>query len=293
MRRLAREPLLHFLLLGGVIFGVYALMSRNEARRPGEIVVTEGRIASLGTAFARVWHRPPTGPELDGLIRDYVRDEVLAREAMALGLDRDDTIIRRRLRQKLEFVSEDVAALAEPTEEQLHTYLKQHPDAFRTDRRVTFSQVHLDPQRRGENLGRDVARLLAQLERAGATADISALGDSRLLEDQFVALPAGEVVRQFGDGFAAKLGELPVGRWQGPIESGYGVHLVLVRERTEGRVPAFQDVRGAVRREWLNAQRQEANEQFYQSLLRRYTVTLERSGTATGADGHGVAEARR
>jgi hypothetical protein len=131
MRRLAREPLLHFLLLGGVIFGVFALVSRNDASRPGEIVVTEGRIASLGTAFARVWHRPPTGPELDGLMRDYVRDEVLAREALALGLDRDDTIIRRRLRQKLEFVSEDVAALAEPTEEQLHTYLKQHPDAFR------------------------------------------------------------------------------------------------------------------------------------------------------------------
>lgn len=293
MKRLAREPLLHFLLLGGMIFGVYALVTRNEASRPREIVVTEGRIASLGTAFARVWHRPPTGPELDGLIRDYVRDEVLAREALALGLDKDDTIIRRRLRQKLEFVSEDVAALAEPTAQQLHTYLEQHSDAFRTDRRFTFSQVHLDPQRRGESLGRDVARLLAQLERAGATADISALGDSRLLEDQFVALPAGEVVRQFGDGFAARLGELPVGRWQGPIESGYGVHLVLVRERTEGRVPALEDVRVAVRSEWLNAQRQEANEKFYQSLLRRYTVTLERSGTAMGADGHGAAEARR
>ncbi len=122
---------------------------------------------------------------------------------------------------------------------------------------------------------------------------LSALGDSRLLEDQFVALPAGEVVRQFGDGFAARLGELPVGRWQGPIESGYGVHLVLVRERTEGRVPDLEDVRAAVRREWLNAQRQEANEKFYQSLLRRYTVTLERSGTAMGADGYGAAEARR
>jgi hypothetical protein len=290
MRRLAREPLLHFLLLGAVIFGVFALASRNEASRPGAIVVTEGRIASLATAFARVWQRPPTEAELDGLIRDHVRDEVLAREAMALGLDRDDTIIRRRLRQKLEFVSEDVAALAEPTEAQLRAYLSDNPDTFRTDRRFTFSQVHLDPQRRGERLAGDAARLLAQLERAGPRADVSTLGDSRMLEAQYAALPAVEVARQFGDRFAAKLGQLPVRQWQGPIESGYGVHLVLVSERTEGRVPALEDVRAAVRREWLNTRRQAANETFYQSLLSRYTVTIERP--RAGANDRGVAGAR-
>lgn len=293
MRRLVREPLLHFLLLGGVIFAIFAFVSRNEANRPGEIVVTEGRIASLSTAFSRVWQRPPSADELDGLIRDYVRDEVLSREALALGLDKDDTVIRRRLRQKLEFVSEDVAALAEPTEEQLSTYLKEHREAFRTDRRFTFSQVHLDPQRRGENLAPDAARLLARLELAGPTADVSTLGDSRMLEDQFVALPAGEVARQFGEGFAAKMGELQVGRWQGPIESGYGAHLVLVRERTEGRVPALEEVRDTVRRAWMNARRQEANEKFYQALLHRYTVTVERRPVGKGARETGLVEAGR
>ena len=293
MRRLAREPLLHFLLLGGAIFAVFAFVSRNEPSRAGEIVVTEGRIASLATAFARVWQRPPTAAELDGLIRDHVRDEVLSREAVALGLDKDDTIIRRRLRQKLEFVSEDVVALAEPTEAQLRTYLAEHPDGFRTDRRFTFSQVHLDPQRRGEGLAGDAARLLARLERAGPEADVSGLGDSRMLDDRFVALPAGEVARQFGEKFAAKLGELPAGRWYGPIESGYGVHLVLVRERTEGRVPAIEEVRDTVRRAWGNARRQEANEEFYRALLRRYTVTIERPPAAKGGLDTEVAEARR
>jgi hypothetical protein len=293
MGRLAREPLLHFLLLGGVIFAVFAFVSRNEASRPGEIVVTQARIASLATAFARVWQRPPTVAELDGLIRDHVRDEVMAREAMALGLDRDDTIIRRRLRQKLEFVSEDVAALAEPTEEQLRAYLEEHPGAFRTNRRFTFSQVHLDPHRRGERLEGDAARLLARLERAGPRADVAALGDSRMLEAEFVALPAGDVAREFGEGFAARLGQLPVGRWQGPIESGYGAHLVLVRERVEGGMPALADVRAAVRRAWLNARRQEANEKLYQALLGRYTVTVEHPPAAKGAGDTEVAEARR
>jgi hypothetical protein len=293
MRRLAREPLLHFLLLGAVIFVVWGFTSRNDATRPGAIVVTEARIASLATAFHRVWQRPPTTTELDGLIRDYVREEVMGREALALGLDRDDTIIRRRLRQKLEFVTEDVAALAEPTEEQLRTYLRDHPDAFRGDGRFTFNQVHLDPARRGENLARDAARLLAGLEQAGLRADVAALGDSRMLDTQFVGLPTGEVDRQFGEGFAAKLGALAVGRWHGPIESGYGVHLVLVRERTEGGVPTLAEVRDAVRRAWMNARRQEANEKFYQELLGRYTVTIERPPAAKSGRDTGVAEARQ
>ena len=137
--RFLREPLVHFLLLGALIFGAFKIIS-SETIEPGKILITQGRIESLETAFSRTWRRPPTASELEGLIRDYVREEVFAREAVALGLDKDDTIIRRRLRQKLEFVSEDVAAHAEPTDEQLRAYLKEH--AGSVSRR---SQVHLPP----------------------------------------------------------------------------------------------------------------------------------------------------
>ena len=142
---------MHFLLLGALIFGAFKFIS-GETIEPGKILITQGRIESLEIAFSRTWRRPPTASELEGLIRDYVREEVFAREAVALGLDKDDTIIRRRLRQKLEFVSEDVAAHAEPTDEQLRAYLKEHADAFRGDRRFTFRQVYLNPQQRGANL---------------------------------------------------------------------------------------------------------------------------------------------
>ena len=187
VKSLLREPLLHFLLLGALIFGAFKFIS-SETIEPGKILITQGRIESLEIAFSRTWRRPPTTSELEGLIRDYVREEVFAREAVALGLDKDDTIIRRRLRQKLEFVSEDIAASAEPTDEQLHAYLKAHADAFRGDRRFTFRQVYLNPQQRGANLDRDAAQMLAQLRRSGSKADIATLGDSLMLENEFKAL---------------------------------------------------------------------------------------------------------
>jgi hypothetical protein len=276
MKRLLREPLFHFLLLGAAIFAAYGLVSKRSSAEPAKIVISAGQVAAMAEGFARTWRRPPTRAEIEGLIRDRVQEEVYCREAMALGLDKDDTVIRRRLRQKMEFVTDDVAALAEPSDDQLSVFLKAHADTFRVQRQFTFSQVYLNPERHGENLARDTAKLLTQLQQAGDKAEISELGDSFLLEHKFESLPASEAVKQFGEKFAAKLGELSPNQWQGPIDSGYGVHFVWISERTEGRVPALTEVRDAVRREWANARRLEANEKFYQELLKHYTVTIER-----------------
>lgn len=280
MKKLLREPLLHFLVLGVAIFAAYSLKSKGSHDEPGKIVISAGQVASLAETFARTWRRPPTSEELEGLIRDRVQEEIYSREAMALGLDKDDTIIRRRLRQKLEFVTDDVTALAEPTNEELSAYLKTHADTFRVQREFSFIQVYLNPERHGEDLVRDTAQLLAQLQQSGDKADVSALGDSFLLEHKFQSLPASEAVKQFGEKFVRRLGELSLRQWHGPVESGYGVHLVWISECTEGRVPALAEVRDAVRREWANARRLEANDKFYQELLKRYVVTIERSKPA-------------
>jgi hypothetical protein len=272
--KLLKEPLLHFLLLGAAIFGTYRVLSDARATQPGSIVLTQGRIEALVEAFTRTWQRPPTASEREGLIRDYIREEVYVREAIALGLDQDDMVIRRRLRQKLEFVSEDLTAPAEPTDGQLSAYLAAHPDAFRVEPRYTFRQVFLDPRRRGDQLAHDAARLLARVRQAGIDPDT--LGDTSLLDRRFEALPASLAAEQFGDQFAAALGELPIGQWRGPVASTYGAHLVLVDDRTDGRVPALEEMRDVVRRDWANAQRTEASEKYYQALLRRYTVTVER-----------------
>jgi len=280
MKRILREPLLHFLLLGTVIFAAYGFVAKRGSNEPGKIVISEGQIVAMAEGFARTWRRPATRDELEGLIKDRVQEEVYCREAMALGLDKDDTVIRRRLRQKMEFVSDGIAALAEPSDEELSTYLKAHADTFGVPQQFTFTHVYLNPERHGENLVQDTAELLAQLQKPGDPADLSELGDSFMLEHKFQSLPACEVVKQFGEKFAAKLAELSLGQWHGPVESGYGVHLVRVSERTEGRMPELAEVRDAVRREWANARRLETNEKFYQELLRRYVVTMERPSPA-------------
>jgi PPIC-type PPIASE domain len=275
VKKILQEPLLHFLFLGAAIFAVYSFVSKPASDEPGKIVITSGEEASMVVGFTRTWQRPPTREEMDGLIRDRVREEVYCREAIALGLDKDDMVIRRRLQQKMEFVTDDVVGQAQPNDEQLIAYLKAHASTFRVQRRYTFSHVYLNPEQRGENLSRDAAQMLAQLRQIGGKVDVEAMGDSFLLEHTFAAMPDSEVRKQFGEKFAAKLDELTPGIWEGPIESGYGVHLVLVSDRSEGRMPELAEVRDSVSREWANARRFEANEKYFQDLLKHYTVSVE------------------
>ncbi len=278
-----REPLLHFLFLGAGLFVLFYFVNNQRGGEPGRIVVTAGRIQHLADGFTRTWQRPPTQEELEGLIQNYIREEVLSREAIALGLDRDDTIISRRLRQKMEFISEDVASQAEPTGEELRDYLVKHLEKFRLERSFTFSHVYLNPERRGDSLKSDAENLLAKLNKPGAKTDISTLGDGFLLEHDFKSAKESEISKLFGEKFAAHLSQLEPGRWHGPVESGYGVHLVFIQKRTEGHIPTLDEVRDAVRREWENDKRLEANEKLYQSLLERYTVTIEQREKITGS----------
>jgi len=274
MRRWLKEPLLHFLLLGLAIFGAYRLLGPDEPP-PSSIVVTEGIINGQIESFSRTWLRPPTPREVNELIREYVREEIYYREGMALALDRDDTVIRRRLKQKLEFVAEAAGIAAEPTDEDLRAYLEQRRDAYQTDARLSFVHVFLSAERRGDAVAQDAASLLAGLQSSQEALDPAALGDPTLLERQFEDVPLRDVAAQFGDEFADRVADLPVGQWQGPIESAYGMHLVLVGARTDGRAPELDEVRDALRRDWLNERRIAANEAYYQSLLQRYTVTID------------------
>jgi len=273
--KILREPLLHFILLGAAIFAVYAFVTRHRTDKPGEIVVTQGTLENIITGFTRTWQRPPTEEELRGQIREYIREEAAYREALAMGLDRDDTIVRRRLRQKLEFLSDDLATRVEPTDADLQSFLQTHPGLFQSEPRFTFRHVYLNPQQHGGNRAADEARFLAELQRGGANADLSSLGDPFLLASSFQNVSLAEVKQVFGDQFASALAALPTSHWQGPVASGYGAHFVFLSQRTEGSPPALPEIRDQVRREWFNTRRSEATEKFYQALLKRYTVKIE------------------
>ena len=277
LRAIAREPLVHFLLLGAALFLLDGWLrpTTNSAGR-SQIVVSEAHVRNLTRNFVRTWQRPPTRQELDGLVEAHIREEVMVREALALGLDRDDAIIRKRLQQKLEFVSEGVAALAPPTDEQLQAYLKAHADAFRTPPRTTFVQVYLDPARRKGTLDRDAASLLQTLNRAATPREAAGAGDRLLLlAPRYEDIPQPEIASRFGAEFAAELEKQPVGRWVGPLASGYGLHLVRVEARRAGGPPALADVRPLVEREWSNASREEIARAFYKGLRAKYAITVQ------------------
>ena len=283
MRKLLREPLLHFMLLGFGLFLLHGWIVGPAGGSGKSIVITQGRIEQLAVGFARMHQRAPVASELEALIDDAIREEIFYREAKALGLDQDDTIVRRRLRQKLEFVSEDVVPVPEPTDVQLRGYLQAHPEKFASEARYSLSQVYLDPQRHGQRLAGDIEALLAQLQRVGAGADASKLGDAFLLEHRFQNVTASELVRLFGASFETALRALPTNEWRGPVPSGYGVHLIFVDKRDDGRAAALEQVRDEVRREWIHDQRQQANERFYADLRKRYEVTVERPTASGGA----------
>jgi parvulin-like peptidyl-prolyl isomerase len=280
MKRLLREPLLHFLLIGAGLFLLYGLLNRGQSDAPREIVISEARVEALAENFATVWMRPPTAAELKGLIDDYVAEEVYYREAVAMGLDQDDTVIRRRLRQKMEFISEDVAAATEPTDAQLQAYLEQHADKFVLPATLTFQQAYISVERRGETARADAEKLLADLQAGRGPADPAEAGDATLLPATMEAASPQAIANAFGEEFARQIDEAPVGQWSGPIESGFGLHLVKVDERVAASAPSLAEIRPIVLREWQSEQRRTLSESFLDTLRSKYEVRVE--GAAAG-----------
>jgi hypothetical protein len=275
MTRLLSEPLVHFLLIGAALFTAFSAVSGRDTTPPNAIVVSAGKVEQLASLFERTWQRPPAPEELGGLITEFVREEAAYREGMALGLDRDDAIIRRRVRQKLQFVAEDLTSAAEPSDDDLAAFLVSHPDDYRLGARLSFRQVYLSPERRGDALAGDARDLLRALE-GGSSIDAGAIGDRTLLDHAYEDISISDVADRFGTEFAASVEGLAVGAWAGPIASAYGAHLVRVDAREEGRVRALSEVREQVRRDWEFEMRRQATDAFYRALVDRYDVVIER-----------------
>lgn len=274
MSRWIKEPLLHFLLLGAVIFLIYDQFA-GKGSAPGEIFISRGQQENLLNTFGRTWQRPPTPEEFQGLLQDYVRQEIAYRESVAMGLDQDDIVIRRRLRQKLELLAEDVASLAAPTDQDLQSYLEANAEDFAIEPRLTFSHVYFSRDRRGDDAALDAAQLLQRIASDGPAGDFEQFGDPLPLPFELRDIREGEVARLFGTLFTDGLKGLESGQWSGPVESGFGLHLVFVEAREAGRLPRLPEVRDAVQREWLSERRREAVESLYQRLTENYSIEIE------------------
>jgi hypothetical protein len=272
---MVREPPLHFLLIGAAMFLYFRWSGGGAGPASTRIVLGSAQLASIAAGYARTWQRPPSEAELKALIDDWVREEISVREATAAGLDRDDTVLRRRLRQKFEFLVEEVNEAARPTDAELQAWLASHASEFRADPHISFRQVFLSPARRGTSVGKDARQLLALLRSAGAAVRTDNFGDSSMLPQEFELISLRDIGRTFGEGFAARVGAVDAGTWTGPIESAYGLHLVFVRDRVEGETPDLASIRPAVERELMVERRQRHLKATYDRLLEKYTVDVE------------------
>ncbi len=260
---LRKEPLVHFLIAGALVFGVFGGPSNAPADRA--ITITESQVAQLGAGWTQTWKRPPSPAELDGLIRDYVKEEVYYREAIRLGLDTDDPVVRRRLRSKMEFLANAEAEEVKPEEAALQAWLNAHRDKYGAATKLSFDQIYVSG---------NAARANAALVRLRAGDDPASVGDALPVPARLDATKTDEIDRQFGEGFAAILMKQPLNSWSGPIASGFGNHLVRMRVVDTGAPPQLNDVRQAVENDWRVDTKERTEARAYQALLDLYTVRI-------------------
>jgi len=272
-----REPLVHFLAIGAALFVIYAFWGQQDADEQGKsITITTGEIKWLADAWQKRWNRPPTAEEREGLIKQYLRETILYREAVAMGLDRDDTVIRRRMAQKLEFLTQDLISPEPPTQEELQAYFEAHMDRYQLPDLITMTHVFLDPDKRGDQTLKDAETIKAELiALKQPPQDGRSFGDPFMLQSYYPERSEAELAKLFGSGFAKPVFELAPEEWHGPVLSGYGTHLVYVHDRQESEPPTFTEVEEQVRQDWESDKREELNDQFIASLMGRYDVTIE------------------
>jgi peptidyl-prolyl cis-trans isomerase C len=289
MNRFVREPLLHFLLLGAVLFGVYAYADRGHGgvEQSNQIQLTIDDLSQLVLVFKSQWRRDPTPEQLRELVEDRVLEEVLYREALALGLEKDDTIVRRRMAQKMQFLAEDTAAAHEPTSEELGTWFEANREQFALPPRVSFRHLYFSPDRRGEHARDDAVATLTKL--AGQPEDSNlAVADLFMFQEYYRDRAPDFLAKEFGPNFALAVAKMSPGSWQGPFESGLGWHLVFIDTLITGRVPAFEEVETEVRQAWLAEQKAQAWQKAYRDMRAKYTVRLPAPAANAPANGHAL-----
>jgi hypothetical protein len=272
-----REPLVHFLFIGAAIYLLYGAFAETAPEETDKtIVVSAAEVEWMQTSWQKRWNRPPTPEELDGLIQQYIRETVLYREALTMGLNKHDQVIRRRLAQKLEFLAKDLVALIPPTDEELVAYFDAHKDRYQQPALYTFTHVFIDPDKRGNATLEDAEAIKTTLmARGDAIEDAGALGDNFMLQSYYPEKDPVEIQKLFGSGFAESLMDLTPGQWYGPVLSGYGTHLVYVSSIREPLPPVFAQVREQVVQHWTSEKSEELNEQFYANLRDSYTIVIE------------------
>lgn len=276
MKRLLREPLLHFFVIGLALFILYGILNPEDtAPDSRRITIGDGDVERITSMWMMQMRRPPTAEELQGLLKEHLREEVLYREARAMGLDEDDTIVRRRMAQKMSFLMQGVAEQVEPDDDELQEWFREHAETYRVPAYMTLEQVYLNVDRRGERAEQDAAALLAELQAGRVTfAEARERGDRILVPYEFRMASEREIARTFGNAFLEAVLDLEPGEWRGPVTSGYGLHVVRIQEKEDSRLPELEEVRDRVMTDWRDEKMRTTEDRILEDMLSRYDVRL-------------------
>ena len=269
-----REPIVLFILIGSAIYLLQALAFNTNPSGSKQIIVSSVQLKQLENGFSNTWMRPPTEIELEGLIANYIRNEVFYREALAMGLEENDQVIRNRLRQKLELLMDNMASVNVPSQQMLEAYLQENADDFKGDYQVSFIQVFVNPEEHSDP--QSVAlNLLKQLQEGARPED---LGDRTLMGYSFPDYSQTDVGRRFGSDFSRQVIQVEPGAWSDPIYSGMGLHLIRIDHFENGTLPELSEIQSSVEREWMAKKKSEFKAATYEKLLEGYDVQIQQKG---------------
>ena len=272
MKKFLNEPLFHFILLGIALFLLYGLVN-NKTNAKNTILINDFDVNSIIASWDMQWKRPPTEKELQNLISLNIKQEIFYQEALKMNLDHNDEIIKRRLAQKMQFLSNDIAAMIEPTDEELKTYYKEHSDKYLTPYVYSLYQITFIPDKRKDNY-KDAAETLKQFP--DATFDeMKQFGDQLPFSYQFTDVNANELGLQLGSKFPDALQNSEMNKWIGPIPSGFGYHLVYITNETAPQLPEFELIKKDIIRDYEYNNQKEINELIYRELKKKYQIEID------------------
>ena len=272
IRKITREPLFHFLIIGLAVFVFTSITGSNIDLDSRKITVNAKQIERLSQNWQNTWQRLPNQSELDGLIREDIKDEIYYREAIRLGLDQNDIVIRRRLRSKMEYLAISQAESEIPSDEILQAWIDKNPQKYSIGAKYSFDQIYLE----SDSETNAQARVAAALQKLRAGSDWRTLGDAISLPTSLNNVTKDEIGKTFGDGFSIGFANMKIGEWSGPIESGFGLHIVRINSVLAGSKPKLDDVRTDAQNDWRSQTVKEREQKAYQTLLDAYTIKIDK-----------------
>lgn len=279
LNKLMNKPVIRFFFIGSIMYLIYVFiiqLNSNTQNQDNTITITSGEIMSLEEKWTSRFKRSATELEMQSLVEQHIEETILFKEAVKMGLNKNDDVIRQRMAQKLQFLSDDLIRPEPPSDDELRDFFYKNTNSYKPADRVTITQIYLDPKKRGDKISDDAKKLLTKLNKIGSPeSNFSAYGDTFNLQSYFLQRSKSELSMLFQGEFAKFAFLSEPNKWQGPVNSGYGMHIIYIHEKQIGITPEFEEIKDRIREDWMIEKQKGINNIYIDGLLSRYEIIFE------------------